>query len=299
MQHSLKISFLKTTFILLSVFFFGLDQGRAETQPKKIRIGFIPGENPDKQRESALQLAKLIESRVGVPVEVRVPPKYPDLIEDMKKKEIDFAFYTAMTFVFAEKQAQAKVLLKKVWKEPFYYSVLIVDPKSKIKSIKDLKGKRIAFVDEKSTSGYLYPQVMFKKSKIDPKSYFKSIIYAGNHQAAIKALVKGEVDAATVFSDDRKGLSSAWTQYSGKPGTARILWVSEPIPNDPFCVRQDFYDKYPRLTHDVMFALIDLGMSGENKLLQLLGVQEVKLATTKQYEPVREMVREMDLKLEP
>jgi phosphonate transport system substrate-binding protein len=291
---STRFFFLIFSFFLASTLF-----SQSQAQVEKIRIGFIPGENPTKQRESALQLAKLIESRVGVKVEVRVPDTYQGLIEDMKKKDIDFAFFSAMTFVFAEKQAQAKVLLKKVWKDPFYYSILIVNPKSNIKNLKDLKGKRIAFVDEKSASGYLYPRVMFKKEKIDPKTYFKSVIYAGNHQAAVTALIKNEVDVAAVFADDIKGQSSAWSQFSGLKTKPRILWVSDPIPNDPFCVRQDFYDKYPRLTHDVMFSLIDLGTTGENKLLQLLGVQEVKLATTRQYEPVRELVRELDLKMEP
>jgi phosphonate transport system substrate-binding protein len=177
--------------------------------------------------------------------------------------------------------------------------MIVTRKDSKLHKLEDLKGKRFAFVDEKSTSGYLYPRVMFKKKKINTATYFKETYFAGNHQAAIMDVVNKKADAAAVFSDDTKGKKSAWHKFS--PDTVKnqfVIWASEPIPNDPFCVRLDFYDKYPRMTHDLMFALIDLKDSKENLLKKLLGVNELMLATTKQYDPVREVVHELDLRLE-
>ena len=78
------------------------------------------------------------------------------------------------------------------------------------------------------------------------------------------------------------------------------LWVSVPIPNDPFCVRSDFYEANPKISHDLMFALIELdddAKEGSN-FKKLLGVSSLMLATSQQYEPVRDLVKELDLKLE-
>jgi len=76
--------------------------------------------------------------------------------------------------------------------------------------------------------------------------------------------------------------------------------VSEPIPNDPFVVRQDFYDSYPRISHDLMFALIEINDDPKDgaRFKKLLSASSLMFATSQQYEPVREMVKELDLKLQ-
>jgi len=119
-----------------------------------------------------------------------------------------------MSFVFAEKFAGAKVLLKKVWDGPYYYSTILVRGDSKIHNLAQLKGKRIAFVDQKSASGFLYPQVLFKKQKIDPLKYFSEITYSGNHEKSVALLADGKVDAVAVFSNDAKGKDTAWIASS-------------------------------------------------------------------------------------
>lgn len=271
---------------------------RAENPPKSITIGFIPGENPQELKDNGEEIAKLLQAKIGIPVNVYVSKDYSELIDQMKAKKVDFAFYSAMTFVFAEKMAGAKVLLKKVWNGPYYYSTIL---SSKATKLAQLKGKKFAFVDQKSASGYLYPQVYFKKNGIDPKSYFAEIQFTGNHPESVNRLANGTVDAIAVFSNDAKDKDTAWDRFAKKK-TPRphAVWTSEPIPNDPFCVRQDFYDSNPRVATDVMFALRDLTEdkdSGE-KMKKLLNISGLMLATSQQYDPVREMVKELDLKLD-
>ncbi|HEX4922970.1 MAG TPA: phosphate/phosphite/phosphonate ABC transporter substrate-binding protein, partial [Bdellovibrionales bacterium] len=171
---------------LVPLLFISTVPGRAaDAPPSQVTIGFIPGDSPEKLKNSGLKLAQLLQEKTGVEVNIHISKDYQGLIEAMKQKKIDFAFFSAMTFVFAEKQAGAKVLLKKVWEGPFYYSALVTKKSSKIKKVEDLKGKTVAFVDEKSGSGYLYPRMMLKKKGIDPQKYFKQTFFAGNHQSAV------------------------------------------------------------------------------------------------------------------
>ncbi|MCB0393395.1 MAG: phosphate/phosphite/phosphonate ABC transporter substrate-binding protein [Bdellovibrionales bacterium] len=272
----------------------------ASDQPKVIRIGFIPSEPSKELTKKAQSLASLLEKKIGTPVRVTIPTNYQGLIEQMKSGEVDFAFFTAMSFVFAERSTPLKVLLKKIWnKNPYYYSVIIALESSGIRTLKDLKNKKFAFVDRRSTSGFLCPSVKFMKDKIEPEKYFSEIQYSGNHGNSASLLNSGKVDAIAVFSDDEKGSKTAWEQYGYGSKKKRLIWVSDPIPNDPFVVRESFYEKYPRVTHDIMFALLEMkDEDGGKKLKDLLGVEELKFATTKQYDPVRELVHLLKLELE-
>lgn len=276
-------------------------EGTSEAVPPSITIGVIPGGNPENLREQGLALAKELQAKLNIPVNIYLSKNYVGLVEAMKTKKVDFAFFSSSTYVFAEQQAQAKVLLKKVWHEPYYYSMIITPKKSGIKNLKSLKGKKVAFVDDKSSSGYLYPQVALRKVGLADKD-FKEVVFTGNHQASIQYLEAGKVDAAAVFSDDEKGLQGAWEKFgTDKKAKYRILWKSAPIPNDPFCVRQDFYDAYPKTTHTLMFALIDILEQARNKntYSEILGSRDLMPATSKQYDPVREMVKALNIELKP
>ncbi len=272
---------------------------RAET-PKQITIGFIPGENPQELKENGEAFAKMLQEKIGVPVNIYVSKDYTELIDAMKNKKVDFAFFSAMTYVFAEKMAGAKVLLKKVWDGPYYYATILANKATKISQ---LKGKKFAFVDQKSTSGYILPQVYFKKNNIDSKTFFADSIFSGNHSESVNLLREGKVDAAAVFSNDAKNKDTAWDRFPAKDGKRypkpKTIWISEPIPNDPFCVRQDFYDSNPRIATDLMFALRDLDEDKTNgpKFKKLLNISGLMLATSTQYDSVRELVKAMNIQL--
>jgi len=271
----------------------------AQSNPSSITIGFLPGGSVSETKEGAVAIAQALQDELNIAVNVFISKNYAGLAEAMKNQKIDFAFFTAMSYVVAEKEAGAKVLLKNVWSEPFYYSTILTKKNSSIKKIEDLKGKNFAFVDEKSTSGYLYPQVFFKKKKFQTSS-FKSQKMTGSHAQSVEALDKGEVDAIAVFADEKDGQLNAYGKYSKTENAdkqVRVLWTSDPIPNDPFCVRQDFYEKYPKLTHSLMFSLIDVvdKLKSKKEVQKLVGTKGFMPATSKQYDPVREVVRELGL----
>lgn len=278
---------------LLSLLMILFCQFSIAASPSKVTLGFVPGENPEKLKKNGKELSQFLEKKLGVPIEVFIPQNYEGLVQAMADKAVDFGFFTALTYIEAEKKSAAKVLLKKVWDAPYYFSALVTLKESGIENIKKLKNKKIGFIDEKSASGFLYPSVMFKKQGIEPKKYFSKVVFYGNHEAAVEALYKKEVDVVTVFADDEFGKTGAWNKSRNFKNNTKVLWVSEPIPNDPFCVRKDFYEKYPRYTHDLMFTLIDMQDDPAEKALlkELIGVESLALATSRQYEPVRELVK--------
>jgi phosphonate transport system substrate-binding protein len=286
--------FLIALFVMLFALMAQTSTGWANEKvlPDKIVIGIGPGGDPEVFKSQTLELATLLKREFDRPFEVFVSKNYEGLVSAMKDGKVDFAFFSSLTYVIAEKEAQAKVLLKKVWNQPFYYSSIIVQKKSGIKNLKQLKGKTIAFVDEKSTSGYLYPQVALQKINLK-NSDFKAVKFSGNHSQSVKMLESGEVDAIATFSDDKKGDLGSWQKFGNHPKNFKMIWISDAIPTDPFCVRQSFYDLYPKFTHSLMFLLIDIFEKnrGTKKFNEVLGVKDLMPATSSQYDPVREMVK--------
>ncbi len=271
----------------------------AETDPSQLVFGFIPSGSDAETTEASNLVAEHLRKNLGVNVKVFVSKNYSEMIESIDQNKVDFAFLTAMTYVIAEKKSGVKVLLKKVWDEPFYYSIIITK-NLKINGLKDLKGKKIAFVDANSTSGYLHPMMALKKNKIE-QSQLGKVLFSGNHAASVELLEKGEVDAVAVFSDDKKGKNSAWQKYAKNPKTPfKVLWTSDPIPNDPLIVRKDFYNAYPKLTHNLMFSLIDLldEKRDNPSIKKYFGAHSLVPSTSRQYEPVRELVNEFNPRVE-
>jgi len=277
-------------------------------RPAEIRIGMGPLGLPAHLKEGAKSIARLLQEELGVPVSVYLAKNYSNLAKSVDEKKLDFVFLSALSFVRLEKKAKIQVLLKHVWQEPFYYSTLIALKSSGIKNLADLKGKKIAFVDKKSTSGYLYPKVWLKKNNI-PDSYFAEIRFSSSHSESVNLLNKKEVDAIFVFADDPTGTRSAWSQFTVDPPKSpsssattvnsgvEALWVSDPIPNDPFCVRTEFYEKFPKTVHALMYSLIDAKekLEGKKGVVDILSSKGFVPATSRQYDPIREMVKELDL----
>lgn len=277
------------TYFLLVILIVFCFQAQAALEP--ITIGLLPSGNLESIKTQSFTLAQKLQDKLKRPVQIYISKNYKGLTEALKSKKVDFAFLSALTYVRSEKETDLKVLLKKTWEGPYYYSALVTLKKAKIKSLMDLKNKTLAFVDENSTSGYLYPQVYLQKNKLTDASY-KEIIFSGSHAQSINLLESGKVDVAAVFADDEKGIKGAWSRFAkDKASKFKTIWISGPIPNDPIVVRTEYYNEHAKLTHDLMYLLIELQSDPtlRPQVSEVLGHGDLIPATSSQYETVREM----------
>lgn len=271
--------------VFLSALFFS---GLLFANTEKISVGILSGGNPQAVEKESYVLAEKLQGKLGRAVQVYIPKNPEAMVQAIKSKKIDLAILPSAVYVLADGQAAIKVLLKKTWNNgPFYYASLLTLADSKIKDVKDIKNKKIAFVDTQSSSGYLYPRMHLESQKITEKDYVS--VFSGNHAASIEQLEAGKVDAVAVFADDEKAKVSAWNRFAkNKKRKIKVLWVSEPIPNDPIVVRQDYYDKNTKLVHEIMYNLIELQHESGSSMAETLGTSALMPATSRQYDSVRE-----------
>ncbi len=79
-----------------------------------------------------------------------------------------------------------------------YQSYVIVKADSDARSFADLVGKRFAFTDPLSNTGYLYPLSLLRAQGSTKDKFFASYTFVGSHDRAIRAVSLGAQDAAAV-----------------------------------------------------------------------------------------------------
>ncbi len=256
----------------------------------EVIIGFTPSENADVVETNSKAFSAYYKEKTGKSVKTFIATDYAALIEALRSSRVDFAFLPPFSFVKAEKFADAKVLMKSVRKgRDVFYSAIITRNDKGIKSLEDLKGKNIAWVDPSSTSGHVFPKAgLITKKKLDPDKFFGKQIYAGGHDAAVLAVLNGSVDAAATYVNDKAGTDGSWTPLD-KEKKIQVVFVTDAIPADTMATSNKFAAANKELVDLTVKLLGDMGKDekGRKILTDLYRVDGMKPATSKDYDIVR------------
>ncbi|MFN2165126.1 MAG: phosphate/phosphite/phosphonate ABC transporter substrate-binding protein, partial [Anaerolineae bacterium] len=188
------------------------------TEAHPIQVLFVPSVDAGVIVSGGEVMAQALKDATGLNFEVSVPTSYAATVESMcASPEDTIGFIPALGYVIANQKCGVEVAGAAVrfgW--PVYWAQFLVQRDSDIQSLEDLAGKKWAIPDLGSTSGYLYPSVMFEDMGIEPGE----VIEAGGHPQAVLAVYNGEVDFATTY------FSPPLTDPAWQPG-------DDPEPYDP------------------------------------------------------------------
>ena len=267
------------------------NQSFSTESKKEIVMGLIPIENNEETIEKFEPMRVFLEKRLERPVKVFTATDYAGVIEAMKRDKVDIAWFGPLSYVLAEKEADAEAFAVGVRKSTglsTYKSIFVVPGNSEVKSIQDLKGKNVAFVDPASTSGSLVPTYLVKKATGKmPQEFFGNLSYAGGHDAAELAVKNKTVDAAadndiTYNKMLQRGLISKETN--------RILLESEPLPGLPLTYRRELDESLKAKIRDsILNAHKDIKVSGYGEL------ERYDPVDPQDYQLIRDMVKELGL----
>lgn len=219
-----------------------------------IKFAFSPSSDSKKMMATAEPLRKCLESKTGLFFEISIPPSYIVVVESFGSKKVDLAMTTSTSYAKAlEKKYDVEPLLRVVRKgEDVYRGALFVRADSGIQKIEDLKGKKVAFVDPASGSGYIFP----KKMVLEKGLKFGEEVFANKHDVSLTMVYQKQVDVGAAFyspatttdnktcnkidqkvcfGNDARNLLK--TQFSDVFDKLKILSLTEAIPNDPVAVR--------------------------------------------------------------
>ena len=97
-----------------------------------------------------------------------------------------------------------------------------------IADLSKIRGKRVAFTSESSTSGYLFPALQLIEAGIDPIEDIIPI-FSGGHDASVVAVYNGDADVGLSFDDARRSLRKEKTDVGEK---VIVFNLTSEVPND-------------------------------------------------------------------
>ena len=281
--------------------------GVAPAQTKLV-MAFVPSGEAATVLNSGNRIASLLGTATGYQFESFVATSYAGVIEAMGAGRADIGWLSTFAYVIAHQKYGVEVRLVTVrFGEPYYDAEIITQASSGINSLADLKGKRFAFVDPASTSGYLFPLAGLKKAGYDPSKFFGQTVFAGSHNNVVLAVYQGRVDAGAVFDDARGTVQKDYPDVMQK---LKVIWKSDPIPNDTVSFRKTLpADVKDRVANALLrFSQTPAGLDALKSLYEIEALADYQLLVSKYhvktanldafYNPVRDVATYAGVNLE-
>lgn len=279
----------------LSLVLSGCTRKRAElgTADNPVKFFFVPSVDVKVIEDTSKILQKYLESNTPYKYKVSIPPSFIAVVEAFGTNRADVASINTFGYILANERYGAVARLTTIRHgESTYKAQFLARADSKIKKIEDLEGKKIAFVDPASTSGYLLPMKYLRDRNVKPKE----TMFAMRHDNVVSMIYQGQVDAGATFysppakneiQDARRLVKS---QYPDVESKVKIVELTAPVPNDPIIFRKDLpEDMIQKITAALQkFAETPEGRETLEKLSSVTGLIP---ATDKDYDETREILK--------
>jgi phosphonate transport system substrate-binding protein len=221
------------------------------SQIKEVKVA-ISGNNDDPQliKRRAVYREHLTKA-LGIPVKLYESADYNGIIQALSTGQVDVAGIAGGGYANVDAQVGDKVAplltVRQAEGETGYYSTLVVRADSPVKSLADMKGRTLGYVDYNSTSGYLYPRAVMRKMGIEPDTYFGRTSFAGAHTQAVMALANGQFEGTILQASGgtpETGFTRGPLRTLAKEGLIdlkdfRVVWTAGPIPSETLAARTD------------------------------------------------------------
>lgn len=212
---------------------------QANCTPHSLRLAVIPIKDVEAMTREHQPLLERLGKAAGVPVELVVSASYESVVDAIVSGGADIARLGPASYILAHQRDRriepfATFTLNAGTYTPAgnHYQALLLTRANGPASLNALRGTRVALSDPASTSGSLVPSVEFAGKVGAPLAgYFGSLVYAGNHDKALEALLEGRVDAAFVASERADAYLAS---HAVDPARLQVLWRSAPIYYDPY-----------------------------------------------------------------
>jgi phosphonate transport system substrate-binding protein len=238
------------------------------TAQTKLVMVFVPSVQTEAILFSGQQIGRMLSASTGLSVDTVVATSFTAAIEAMCAGRADIGALNPFAYVLAQNKCGVEVALITVrFGLPYYRAQISAAASAGVTKIADLKGKRFAFVDPASTSGYLFPAALLKKLGYDPDRFFSQTVFAGSHPNVILAIYRGQVDGGATFEDARSNVVRQFPDVNEK---VKAIAFTDPIPNDTFSLN-------PKLPADLKAKIKD-------RLLRIAGTQAGKEALKSLYD---------------
>jgi phosphonate transport system substrate-binding protein len=279
------------------------NQGALGSPGNPLKMAFVPSSDSQKVLASGQPLADMLSQQTGLAFQVSVPTSYAAVIEAMGAENVDIGWLAPFAYVLAHDKFQSNVILASVrGGSKTYTGQIIAHVDSGINSVADLPGRKFAFVDPGSASGFLYPNALLASNGIDYKTAFAETVFAGGHDKVVIAVYNQQVDAGATFGDSVEGVvtdarTNVVNTLPDVMDKVKVVGKTPPIPNDTVSVRAGLPSELVLQVQDGLLAIAQTE-DGKALLRTLYNINGLATAEDSEYDSVRSAASVLGLNLE-
>jgi phosphonate transport system substrate-binding protein len=270
-------------------------QRRVAEEEKPLYIGLIPEQNIFRQMERYQPLAKYLSEKTGHVIILKVLPRYGNIIDNFVSSNLDGAFFGSFTYALAHAKLRLVPLARPEGLNGVstYHGLIFVRADSRIRSAKDMKGKKFAFVDKATTAGYLLPLEYFAENGIrNYRTYLKEFYFTGTHEDAIYDVLNGQADIGAAKNTVFERIA---TNDSRIKNDLVVLATSPEVPENGLAVRNTLDPSLIRKLKDTLLHMQD---DPEGKaILQYFGARRFIETKSEDYKSVSDYASHIKLDL--
>ncbi len=181
----------------------------------------------------------------------------------------------------------------KMGDDDLFRGIILVRRDGNIKKVSDLKGKAVAYPSATALAATMMPQYYLYKHGINVNKDIENR-YVGSQESSIENVLRGYVAASATWPVPWDAYS---TEQPEKAAQLEVKWVSEPLVNNGWVVRNDVpahvTDNFSRL----LFALQN---SKEGRaMLNNVPISRFEPANNQTYQPVRVFLEKFSSAVRP
>ncbi|MBU0464458.1 MAG: phosphate/phosphite/phosphonate ABC transporter substrate-binding protein [Proteobacteria bacterium] len=255
-----------------------------------LRVAIAAMISPKESISKYKSLMDYIGKKMGYQIILIQRKTYGEINELFQKQQIDLALICSGPYANGKDIFQVEALaVPLVRGEHYYRSYLIVNKKSSIKTLEDLRGKTFAYTDPDSNTGTLVPNYWVAMKGETSQLFFKETTYTYSHDNSIIAVAKSLVDGAAVDSHIWEYYHRTNPEYTAN---TRIIKKSIPFGSPPFVSSRSL----PLvLKENVKEILLTMHLDPEGKQIQdSLFVDKFVLPQESWYQPIIKMKQEFE-----
>ncbi len=271
--------------------------GDLGTAANPIKMAFVPSSDAQKLATSLEKVGQMLEKETGLKFKTSVPTSFAATVEAMNANQIDIGWLNTLSYVVGNNRYGTDLMLTTTRNGSKVYPFSIIVAKdSPIKTVQDLKGKKIAGADPLSTSGNLYPRAYLTQQGVIPDKDVQ-FVYSGGHDKSIIALVNGQVDAAVTFGEFKGTPDARDRAKASVPDVydkTRVLLNSADvnflIPNDTVSARKGLPADLKKKISDGLLAIAKTE-DGIKELKALADIDGLVVGDPKDYQPINDAAK--------
>lgn len=266
--------------------------GRARAaEVRTLRVSAIPDEAPTELQRKFEPLGVYLSRRLGMEVKFVPVTDYAATVEGLAGGHLDLVWYGGFTFVQARRRTGNAIPLVQREEDARFHAKFITRAGSGIGSLRDLKGRTLAFGSESSTSGHLMPRHFLMQAGIDPDRDLARYAFSGAHDATVKWVEGGKVDAGALNE-------SVWNRLVEErkvdPAKVVVFYTTPPFHDYNWTVRGDLD---PALVARIRAAFLELDASrpADKAILDLQRTRKFVETSPENYREIEQAARSAGL----